>query len=278
VKWWVDQSGIGVNNYTLGSGRNEITVAADNGIPLIMTDGSKDQDGNEKKMCPMIFAVSRKFNGNTVGLGDYLSDLDLMVPVQIDDPESSDFIKELIIWIYPNEQFLSCLPSDIADQMRKEFNYQKKRLDPNFVPLMGGSIGIKGGSLARDTVRMGGSIGISAGDQKKESVIEDIEPVPCVYFTNLCESLPGLDYVNLYPNPATDKLNVDLVLQQAKKIQFRVFDLGGRMITKEGSPENYQGGGQYKHQLDISKLQAGLYLLVMTDEEGARLTRRFVKN
>jgi hypothetical protein len=177
------------------------------------------------------------------------------------------------------------IPLVRADQMRKEFNYQFKRLYPNFVPRMGGSFGFsgdiitgKGGGLARDTSRMGGSTGIRGGDQKKTAEAENIEQVPCVYFTNLCESLPGLDYVNLYPNPATDKINVDLVLQKAKKIQFRVFDLGGRMISTEGSPENYPEGGKFKHQVDVSKLQSGLYLLVMSDEEGAKLTRRFVKN
>jgi hypothetical protein len=287
MKWWVDQSGIGVNNYSMKAwGGQEMIVHGENGIPLTITDGTKAPDGNDNKgKCPMIFAISRKFNGNTVGLGDYLSDLDLMVPVQIDDPEASGFLKELIIWIYPTEQFFSCLPSDIADQMRKEFNYQLKRLYPDFVPSTGGSIGFtassvefKGGGLARDTVRMGGSIGISEGDQKKASVIEDIEPVPCVYFTNLCESLSGLDYVNLYPNPATDKLNVDLVLAKAKMIRFRVIDMGGRVITDYGTTENYTEGGQFKHQIDVSDLQSGLYMLVMTDEEGGKVSKRFVKN
>jgi len=125
---------------------------------------------------------------------------------------------------------------------------------------------------------MGGSIGIGGRDQKSGSVKEDNEPVPCVYFTNLCESLPGLDYINLYPNPATDKLNVDLVLQKAKEIQFRIYDLAGRMISDERAPTTYPESGQFKHQLDISTLQPGLYLLIMTDDEGAKLTRRFVKN
>lgn len=86
-----------------------------------------------------------------------------------------------------------------------------------------------------------------------------------------------MDYVNLYPNPATDKLNIDLVLQHAKKIRFRIVDLGGSVISDDGSPENYPDGGQFKYQFDISKLQAGLYLLLMSDEEGSRLTKRFVK-
>ena len=48
------------------------------------------------------------------------------------------------------------------------------------------------------------------------------------------------------------------------------FDLGGRVISDAGAPENYPDGGQFKHQLDISKLQSGFYLLVMTDEEDPR--------
>jgi hypothetical protein len=280
MEWWVDTSGIGVNNYAVsGPDSNKIIFETDGGIPLIINDGTLSADGkNQKGKCPMIFAISRKYKGNSVGLEYYLSDLDLMVPVQIDDPEASDFLKELIIWIYPNERFFNCLPNDVAEQMRKEFNYQAKKLDPNFIPQLGGSIGIGGRDQSRDTIRMGGSIGIGGGELKKGSVNENIEPVPCVYFTNLCESIPGLDYVNLFPNPATDKLNIDLVLQKAKKIHFRVFDLGGRVISDEGAPENYPEGGQFKHTLDISKLQNGFYLLVMADEEGARVTRRFVKN
>ncbi len=62
------------------------------------------------------------------------------------------------------------------------------------------------------------------------------------------------------------------------EIRFQVFDLDGRLISNGETPADFQSGGQYKHQMDISKLQGGFYLLVMTDEEGARLTRRFVKN
>jgi len=262
MQWWVDASELGVNNYAVSGPDSKITIVqTDEGIPLIIDDGTLSADGKKQMgKSPVIFAISRKYHGNSVGLGSYLRDLDLMVPVQIDDPEASDFLKELIIWIYPNERFFNCLPTDISGQMRKEFNYQAKKLDPNFVPQMGGSVGIGGEKL------------------KKDSVNESIEPVPCVYFTNLCESLPGLDYINLYPNPATDMLSVDLVLQKAKKIRFRVIDLGGRVISDEGAPKDFPVGGRFTHQMDVSKLQNGFYLLVMTDEDGAKVTRRFVKN
>ena len=217
--------------------------------------------------------------GNAFGNQDtYQQDLEFCVPVQLDNPNLPPFVRNAIFWIYPNEVFFGCLPPEIAWPMRMEFNYQKKRMDPDFVPLMGGSIGIGGGELAGDTVRLGGSIGIGGGTIKKGTDVDSTEPVSCVYFTNLCETIPGLDYVNLFPNPATDKVNVDLVLQKAKKIRFRLCDLGGRVISDEEPAENYTESGRFTHQMDVSKLQSGLYLLVMTDDEGAKLTRRFVKD
>jgi hypothetical protein len=127
-------------------------------------------------------------------------------------------------------------------------------------------------------LKISNRLDIKGVNLKKDTTSIKTEHVPCVYFKDLCESLPGLDYVNLYPNPVSEKLNVDLVILKAKKINFRVFDIGGRMLVNESSPEDYPNGGQFKHQVDVSKLQSGLYLLVMSDEEGAKLTRRFVKN
>jgi hypothetical protein len=205
----------------------------------------------------LLYEVFRQDSVDGIPFNDAL---ELCVPVKIADKTLDQHVQDCIFWIYPNDRFLNCLPPEIGGPMKKERNYQLKKMDPDFVP------------------RMDGSFSIGATEPKRESVNEAVEPVPCVYFTNLCESLPGVDFVNLYPNPATDKLNIDLVLQKAKKIRFRVIDLGGREITEFGSPENFTEGGQFKHQLDISNLQSGLYVLVMTDEEGAKLTKRFVKN
>jgi phage/plasmid primase-like uncharacterized protein len=54
--------------------------------------------------------------------------------------------------------------------------------------------------------------------------------------------------------------------------------MGGRVLSDEGKPQIYSEGGQFKHTVDVSKLQNGLYLLILTDDEGAKVTRRFVKN
>lgn len=222
--------------------------------------------------------------------------IDLMLLVQVDEPTASSFIQEVIISVYPDDHFFECLPPEIAEPLKKEFNYQNKRMDLNFVPQMGGSYGIMGGGLTEEERSLGHGIEISVEKKSgqdynmgvpiripeqvklKDTEVENAEPVPCVYFTNLCETLSGLDYANLYPNPVTDKLNVDLVLQKAKKIRYRVFDLGGKLISDEGVPENYPEGGRYTHPVEVSNLQPGFYLMVMTDEEGAKITRRFIKN
>ncbi|MDD4646280.1 MAG: T9SS type A sorting domain-containing protein, partial [Bacteroidales bacterium] len=186
--------------------------------------------------------------------------IDLCLPIRIVDSTLPKKIQEYIFWVYPNERFFQCLPSETSNSLRQEFNYQKQRLSPGNSQRLRAIDDTTVGIRNTDTRNLNASIITDTVVQKWDSSKIEATQVPCVYYTNLCETLSGLDYVNLYPNPATDKLNVDLVLQKAKKIQFRVFDLGGRLISDEGSPENYPEGGQFKYQLDISKLQPGLYL------------------
>ena len=225
------------------------------------------------------------YRANAYGNFDnYQMELELCIPVQIDDPKMPELVRNTVFWMFPTDVFFKSLPIEIAGPMEKEFTFQKERLNIHFTNRVGG--GIEFDTINRvdnsigkaETAKRDNNTLISGSLRPLDSTAISTKPVPCVYFTNLCESLPGLDYVNLYPNPATDKLNVDLIMQKAKRIQFRVFDMGGRMISDEGSRENYPEGGQVKHQLDITGLKSGLYLLVMTDDEGAKLTRRFVKN
>ncbi len=257
---WADSNGFGVETMSVTASKYSIDIADSLTIPLVV-----------------VMQTGGYLNQSQLPKDTYGINAEMLVPLQIDNPDATLAVKDMVFWIYPNEKTLNCLPPDIAEPLRKEFAYQKKRLEQEQELRMGGSFGLKGGGLMKDSSASGVSLGRGI-NLKSNSVEEVTEPVPCVYFTNLCESLPGVESVNLYPNPATDKLNVDLMLQSAKKIRFRVLDLGGRVLTDDGAPQNFAQGGQVKHQLDVSKLRGGLYLLLMTDEEGARLTRRFVKN
>jgi len=112
-----------------------------------------------------------------------------------------------------------------------------------------------------------------------EDFVPEEEEVPCEYFPSFCEGLPGLDNLNIYPNPASDRIiNIEVIISRGKSIDYRIFDLSGRMLIDDLPTRKYSSEGKYKETMDISSLTPGLYLLVLTDDEGARMTKRIVKN
>ena len=70
----------------------------------------------------------------------------------------------------------------------------------------------------------------------------------------------------VYPNPATDRLQVE----SAERIEhYEVYDMTGALL-------HHANVGQKSFTLDLEALPAGTYLLKMTTE-GTVQTRRFVK-
>ncbi len=65
--------------------------------------------------------------------------------------------------------------------------------------------------------------------------------------------------LNLWPNPATESLNVSLQLGEAGKVEMQLLDLTGRLINlvHQGSLEP----GHYNWQIDTRSLPSGSYLL-----------------
>ena len=267
-----------------GAGRDEIIpergveVHKDSLAPAIylLTRRENDSDNQDQSSVKTLFWVS-PLDSIICGMPMDAA-FDLCIPIRISDPAPSENASNYIFWVFPNERFFRCLPAEISNSFREEFYYQKQRLIPDDISKLVRSI---------DTIEE-----IDVPDKKnlkksniihKDEVTEippeiKSEPVPCNYYSNLCETLPGLDYVTLYPNPASSSINLDMLIQNAKKIRFRVFDLSGRVMIDNGKPENYDQSGKYTYMIDISTLTSGLYMMVMTDEEGARITKRFIKN
>lgn len=65
--------------------------------------------------------------------------------------------------------------------------------------------------------------------------------------------------LSLWPNPATESLNVSLQLGEAGKVEMQLLDLTGRLINlvHQGSLEP----GHYNWQIDTRSLPSGSYLL-----------------
>jgi hypothetical protein len=70
-------------------------------------------------------------------------------------------------------------------------------------------------------------------------------------------------YVKFYPNPAFDKLNIQLAFSVPESsVRFRIFDLKGKLIKEE--IENTNNDLTQEKTLDIRDLNSGMYMLEIT--------------
>lgn len=78
--------------------------------------------------------------------------------------------------------------------------------------------------------------------------------------------------LNLYPNPASDKLNVDFLAEHDTQLQVEVMDLTGRVVltTTQAVPN-----GPSTFGLQLPDLRNGMYLLRITDGK-QQLQQRFM--
>ena len=84
----------------------------------------------------------------------------------------------------------------------------------------------------------------------------------CFYSQNSLTNNEQISFKNkieIYPNPASDKLFIDIRNEGHVKLQIRICNLNGGIIYNQVVPE-------YHHTIDISMIPSGLYLIqVMTD-------------
>jgi thiol-disulfide isomerase/thioredoxin len=79
--------------------------------------------------------------------------------------------------------------------------------------------------------------------------------------------------LSLFPNPASDLVILELNLEQSSRLDISVFNALGRpVLTLE---EISVSGGPTQIPLDVSRLEAGVYLLQL-EAEGKRISRKFV--
>jgi hypothetical protein len=86
------------------------------------------------------------------------------------------------------------------------------------------------------------------------------------------EELPNLtiSYFQLYPNPVSESLILNYTGDIFPNSEIVVTDLTGRIVFRQSLTEPQQ-------TLDVSRLQAGMYVLTLMEGEKRVETRRFVK-
>ena len=84
----------------------------------------------------------------------------------------------------------------------------------------------------------------------------------------------GENYLIIYPNPATNKIHVEIIYNSMQDGKIQMFDLSGKLITD--FTVNIVAGGI---DLDIQHLSKGLYFITITDPgSGFIKAGKFVKN
>jgi hypothetical protein len=74
--------------------------------------------------------------------------------------------------------------------------------------------------------------------------------------------------VSLYPNPVQNILNIQNTASNLSKVQ--IYDLNGRLLQNHALQTN-------EVSLDVSQLTSGVYLVVLENEMGNRITRKIMK-
>lgn len=83
--------------------------------------------------------------------------------------------------------------------------------------------------------------------------------------------------VDVWPNPATDVLNIEKV-SSSKQLDISVFDLSGRSVPlSKGVAGTAQLSRQGIHTFDVSHWKSGIYVLQGIDEEGRSFSLKVVK-
>lgn len=96
---------------------------------------------------------------------------------------------------------------------------------------------------------------------------------PCIYeydscnYYNSCSQVKEISNVIKYklnPNPAFDKMTIELDLKQSDEVAIEVIDIFGRKVKTITSQKAYSG--ENKFPVDISNLQNGCYFVKATGE------------
>ena len=75
-----------------------------------------------------------------------------------------------------------------------------------------------------------------------------------------------------YPNPFNPSLNIDLLIYDAGKLLFEVYDLKGRMIKSK--EYNYDGDGNYSIIWQPAKISSGIYFIVLNFNNKYKETKK----
>lgn len=76
--------------------------------------------------------------------------------------------------------------------------------------------------------------------------------------------------LSVYPNPASDKISIDLYLQKNASVKIQLLDLSGK-IVKETTEPNVSG--KINKMIEVNTLAKGVYLIKISTENGNEIRK-----
>jgi hypothetical protein len=98
-------------------------------------------------------------------------------------------------------------------------------------------------------------------EYKLEAVLAD-ESTEILGTASCAPAPPAFAITKVYPNPASDLLNIALTLPQSGKVTLELYDLTGRVVTSKDI--QVISAGELSEQLEVSGLANGVYTLRAT--------------
>ncbi|MCL2131216.1 MAG: C10 family peptidase [Lentimicrobiaceae bacterium] len=93
-----------------------------------------------------------------------------------------------------------------------------------------------------------------------------------IYNVSVNEAQIGIEAMSVYPNPATDKVKVQIETLQPETVQMALYDVLGRKVFEHSDSEVTQ---QISHDIDVSSFAKGIYTLRVTTSKG-QVVRKIV--
>lgn len=90
---------------------------------------------------------------------------------------------------------------------------------------------------------------------------------------NGIQNLNNVD-VNVYPNPATSYLNVNITSEDAQHFKAEVVDMMGKTVYID---QFYHNGGTENYQISVSNLAKGVYFLHLDNQNGRHIQKFVVR-
>ncbi|MBX3044141.1 MAG: T9SS type A sorting domain-containing protein [Candidatus Kapabacteria bacterium] len=149
---------------------------------------------------------------------------------------------EIVLWYAPTEKFINALPERYSGRMRNELEVIEK---------------------------------IEKGEIKKEEACSQLEETRSIL--GLCPVYhDNLEIKSIYPSPGREDTHIKFSNGIPQKLSIYLYNLRGDEIQRIADKKFYDSG-EYDIWIDLSKLQTGIYPIIIIDEDGNAISSKLIK-